>query len=281
MDPAQLKNRNALQGVLAMLKGSQAPAQIAKVISIALGTDSLYTFGEIESEASVQALKDTDQKAWLDVLRIFKSGVYRDYAEKAAQCTFLLLLVTLDKKLISRAVTAAGVTLDRKQIQKLRIATFIVLGSAPPVTFDATISALAITAEEEADRILEMSRYFMIAVDKGLVHGRLDSRSRKIHIDEIAPLRDVSPNEYSSMLATVDAWIAKTDEQLRRVEDHARSIRQRAEQRRADDERFESRRELADLEASKGKKRGGGAGGDGPDDHAAGSAGGVRNTRAR
>ncbi len=69
---------DALEGFLMLVKSNKGLACVM-VIQQVLKHPQIFVFGELLEQPNVQSLQNTEHKPWLELLRIFAYGTWRDY----------------------------------------------------------------------------------------------------------------------------------------------------------------------------------------------------------
>lgn len=252
---------------------------VVKVIKDALSDAKLVAFSELYEKKQVQALKDSEAKIWLEILEIFMWGKFEDYDGERGYQDFYIRPNTDS----NRTELVNKPRLTSAQELKLRLLTLLTLASEPAVGANVKKEDLQLYIPNLAHRLrlsqnTEVANIFIMARQQDLLDGTIDHANQTLEIKAIYPARDLHPNEAGEMNSVLGLWIARAEEELKRLTVETDEIKGRALKRReleaADEDRFEA----AITESNKNnRKRGGASGNEGLDP----GVGSSRNTRQR
>jgi len=185
---ADITEGAALQQFILLAKKAKGKA-CAAVIMQALSAPGVFVFGELLEMANVQALSEGEDKATLELLKIFSYGTYSDY--KAAK------LATLTPQ-------------QAKKLQQLTIVSLAAQSKAIP--YDVLQKQLDIKSLRELEDLI------IDAIYQGLFQGQLDQRRKQVEI-EFAMGRDLKPDSVDSMMRLLQDWSSQSQDLLKTIKE--------------------------------------------------------------
>jgi COP9 signalosome complex subunit 7 len=204
----------ALEGFEVLAKGG-AGAAVVMVIQQVLKHPQIFVFGEL---LELQSIKDLEQdeahKPFLDALRMFAYGTFKEY----------------------KAMGASLPALGKAEETKLKQLTIVSLAAA-----HKSLPYPTLLRELSMESVRELEDLIIECIYSGLLTGSLDQIKRALEVQSTMG-RDIAPGEVDGMLEKLDNWMQASDA----TEKHLGKLMQVAtEQQEA------KRKEEADLTSQK------------------------------
>ncbi|GAB9466280.1 hypothetical protein Gpo141_00003658 [Globisporangium polare] len=198
---------SSLEQFTLLAKNARGRACVALVQQV-LTNKKLFVFRELLDMPNVEALQNTENQGYYDLLRIFCFGTYGDYLAQKEELP----------------------ALTPQQVQKLRKLTVVSLAHRYKlVPYDVLMEGLDVPTVRELEDILIETIY------SGLVQGKLDQKSRAF-IVKYAVGRDTQNEDIDSMIAKLTSWKSESATICTKINDiliHAENL---AESEKARDE---------------------------------------------
>lgn len=187
----QITEGAALQTFVHLAKNAKGKAA-TMAIQQALSATTVFVFGELLDLPNIQQLAGTEDEKFLDLLKIFAYGTYKDYKANSANLP----------------------PLTEMQTKKLKQLTIVSLAASSKVIPYAVL-------QEELDisgslRVLE--DVIIDSIYQGLVQGRIDQHRRTLEV-EFAMGRDLKPEAIDDMINTLTNWSDQSDILLKTIKD--------------------------------------------------------------
>jgi len=201
-----------------ILARTQRSRACAALIQQVLSHRKIFTFGELLSMPSVQALKDEPEFcSAYQSLELFAYGTYMDYVS---------------------APTGFYLELSTPQILKLKQLSLITLASAEKVIpYTSMLQAIAVESSRELeDMIIDV-------IYSGLLMGRLDHRNQLLRVQSVAA-RDVRPGQIAHLIETLNEWKKSFGQLNMAVKESSSYMRQQREMSLAESK---AAQEVADV----------------------------------
>lgn len=191
MDIEQRQSELIDQFVKQASAASNAPA-ISSVIVDATSHPLLFAFSEILALPNVHQLEATDEKVYLDMLRLFAHGIWSDYKSNADRLPQLV----------------------PDQILKLKQLTVLTLAETYKVLpYDQLMQELDVTNVRELEDFLINECMYA-----GIVRGKLDQLRRCFEV-QFAAGRDLRPGQLGNMIQTLSDWLSTSENMLVSIQD--------------------------------------------------------------
>jgi len=194
------------------------------VIEQVLQAPGVFVFGELLDMPNVKSLEGTENKAHLELLRIFAYGTYPTYKEKAGALP--PLTPQMSTKL--RQLTIVSLAADHKVI---------------PYT--------VLLQHLDIPNVRELEDLIIECIYQGVIKGKLDQKQKQLEVD-FAIGRDIRPGQVVQMMEILAAWGARSDAILNAINQKITYTASAHEQSRKERTDFEQRLEAlkASLKAS-------------------------------
>lgn len=179
---AELAEGTSLQPFCLIAKSAKGKGCTA-VIEQALQAPNVFVFGELLDMPNVKQLEGTDNKAHLELLRIFAYGTYLNHKENAA--TLPPLTPQMATKL--RQLTIVSLAADNKVI---------------PYT--------VLLQQLEIPNVRELEDLIIECIYQGVIKGKLDQKKKQLEVD-FAIGRDIRPGQIAQMMSILAAWGSRSD----------------------------------------------------------------------
>ncbi|XP_030945221.1 COP9 signalosome complex subunit 7-like [Quercus lobata] len=168
------------------------PSSLANLIVEATSHSSLFAFSEILALPNLLQLHGTEYSGYIDVLRLFAHGRWRDYKSNAG----LLPLLVPD------------------QILKLKQLSVLTLAETNKVlAYDLLLEELDISNVRELEDFLINE-----CIYAGIVKGKLDQKQRRFEV-QFAAGRDLRPGQLDNMIQTLGNWLENSDNVLLTIQE--------------------------------------------------------------
>eukprot|EP00808_Paulinella_micropora_P026545 g82301.t1 len=180
-DPMQDSASEGFVTLLASAKGEQC----VMVLKQALKDPRIYVFGELVDHPNVQALAAKPNTAqWLELLKIFAYGTYRDYAAKQKSLP----------------------TLSETEVQKLKMLTIVSQASlSKELSYSSLMTAVDISQVRTLEDLIIETIYL------GLLKGELDQK-RGLLLVQSAIARDIGPSDVVEMRKQLTTWLGASEQ---------------------------------------------------------------------
>jgi len=209
---ADLTDGSGLQQYLILAKSTKGKAATA-VIQQALSAPNIYVFGELLEMPNVQQLGETEDKKFLDLLKIFAYGTYADY----------------------KANSASLPALQPSQIRKLQQLTIVTLSNQTK-----SIPYALLQKELEISEVRELEDVIIDAIYQGIIQGKLDQKTKHLHV-EFAMGRDLKPDSLEHMLAVLTQWSSQAELLLKNIKEKVNHANLMTDSEKKHKEEFEKR----------------------------------------
>eukprot|EP01134_Creolimax_fragrantissima_P000264 CFRG0264T1 len=176
---------------------------LARIVTDAINTPSVFAFGELLALPSVQALQRTHPEVYA-ALEVFAYGCLSDYREG----------VNLP-------------SLTPNTLLKLRLLTIVSVASSGA----QSISYTRLAKELELDDIRSIEDVVINGVYLGLFKAKINQRSQQIHIS-VSIGRDPRPDDFSKMVEKLMRWSEQQRETLAGLQQLITDADARVEQER-------------------------------------------------
>ncbi|GMY29944.1 COP9 signalosome complex subunit 7-like isoform X1 [Fagus crenata] len=168
------------------------PSSLVNLIVQATSHSSLFAFSEILAVPNVLQLQGTEYSGYIDVLRLFAHGRWRDYKSNSG----LLPQLVPD------------------QILKLKQLSVLTLAETNKVlSYDQLLEELDISNVRELEDFLINE-----CIYSGIVKGKLDQMQRRFEV-HFAAGRDLRPGQLANMIQTLENWLVNSDNVLHTIEE--------------------------------------------------------------
>jgi len=212
MASTDLTDGAALQQFLSMAKNSKGKAAVAMIMQL-LSAPNVLVFGEILEMPHIQQLAETEDKKYLELLKIFAYGTYAEYKANAAHLP----------------------QLAPSQTRKLKQLTIVSLSADTK-----SIPYSVLQKELEISEVRELEDLIIDAIYQGIIQGKLDQRTKQL-IVESAMGRDLKPDSIDNMLSVLILWSNQAEILLKSIKEkvsHANIMNETEKKRK---EEFEKR----------------------------------------
>jgi len=200
-------------------KGSQLVFLIQRVLK----DPQIYVFGELVNSPNVVELEKTPaHKQWVDILRIFAYGTYKDYLAKKGDLP----------------------ALNPNQIEKLKQ-----LSIASHAAKQKVLRYSMLMEELEVKDVRDLEDLIIDTIYIGLIKGKLDQKKQVFEV-EFAIGRDIGPDDVNQMLNSIQSWFVSSQELIKMIDKNIASANQAIEQRKKEDDDMEAKRKSV-IEAIK------------------------------
>ena len=266
----------ALEGFCTLAKSSTG-SQLVMVIRQVLKQPSIFVFGELLDGKSIQnvrristarpppppprsaaagltplsccaaarcavQLQGTEHQPWLDLLRIFAYGSYKDYKSRSAALSTAqpsaphLSQLNLPPSLSALSPSDASPPLPElsaAEVTKLKCLTLVSLASTAP---HHVLAYSTLSSELDLPSTRDVEALIGLALDQSLIDGRLDQRSLSLSVSD-AMGRDVGPSEVAGLRSEVAQWVQQTQQLILQLDSRMREVREEGKEREAGDAR--------------------------------------------
>jgi len=208
---ADLTEGGALQQYVIMSKNTKGKACTA-LIQQALGAPNVYVFGELLEMPNIQQLAGTEEKKYLDLLKIFAYGTFTDYKANASQLP----------------------ELNAPQARKLKQLTIVSLST------DTKVIPYSILLKElDIQELRELEDLIIDASYQGIILAKLDQKHKQLEV-EFAMGRDTKPEAIDNMLEVLTNWGSQSTLLLQSIKEkinHANFITEHEKKHKEDFEK--------------------------------------------
>jgi len=212
MASIDLTDGTALQQFLVMGKNAKGKACVALIQQV-LSAPNVFVFGEFLDLPNTQHLQETEDKKYLDLLRIFAYGTYSDYKANAAQLPQL----------------TPGQT---RKLQQLTIVSLSCQSRSIPYS--------VLQKELDITEVRELEDLIIDAIYQGVIQGKLDQKSKQLDV-ESAIGRDIKPESLDNMLHVLTLWGTQAELLLKTIKEKVNHANLMNETEKKQKEEFEKR----------------------------------------
>jgi len=216
---ADLADGSSLQPFCLLAKSAKGKG-CAAIIEQALQAPGVFVFGELLDMPNIKQLEGTENKAHLELLKVFAYGIYQTYKENAS--TLPPLSPQMSTKL--RQLTIVSLSADNKVI---------------PYT--------VLLQQLDIPNVRELEDLIIDCVYQGVIRGKLDQKFKQLEVD-FAIGRDIRPGQVAQMMNILAAWGNRSDAILAAINQRITYTAQAHDQARKGRADFEQRLEA--LKAS-------------------------------
>eukprot|EP00457_Paulinella_chromatophora_P012264 gb/GEZN01012463.1/.p1 GENE.gb/GEZN01012463.1/~~gb/GEZN01012463.1/.p1 ORF type:complete len:271 (+),score=43.23 gb/GEZN01012463.1/:74-886(+) len=186
------KSMDALEGFVTLMSSAKGD-QCVMVLKQALKDPRIFVFGELVDHPNAAALAEDPKTApWLELLKIFAYGTFRDYTAKKA---------SLPK--ISEA-----------EAQKLKMLTIV---SQASVNKELSYASIMEAVDISMVRMLE--DLIIETVYLGLLNGQLDQK-RGLLLVQSSIARDIGPADVAEMRKNLTIWLTASEDLVKTLSSH-------------------------------------------------------------
>jgi len=179
---AELADGTVLQQYCILAKSAKGKSCTA-IIEQALNAPGVFVFGELLAAPNILQLENTEQKPYLDLLKIFAYGNYSDYKASAKTLPPLTPQMTLKLK----QLTIVTLSCEHKVIP-----------------YNVLLQQLDIlNVRELEDLIIE-------CIYQGIIRAQLDQKHSQLEVD-FAIGRDIRPDQIDQMMSVLASWVQRSD----------------------------------------------------------------------
>mmetsp|Transcript_15231 Transcript_15231/g.38744 ORF Transcript_15231/g.38744 Transcript_15231/m.38744 type:complete len:257 (+) Transcript_15231:153-923(+) len=179
-----------IEQYLLLAKGTRGRGA-ADLIQRATAEPGLYAFGELLEVESVQELAGTELSGWLDLLKLFAYGVWKDYTGDPSGFP----------------------PLDEAQKLKLRQLTIVSIAEGMKVVpYGHLMAQVDISNVRELEDLLINECFY-----SHLIKGKLDQCERCLHVHHVRG-RDVRPEQLDSVIGALGEWLSTSEGLLGELE---------------------------------------------------------------
>ncbi|XP_065634875.1 COP9 signalosome complex subunit 7 isoform X2 [Quercus suber] len=200
------------------------PSSLANLIVEATSHSSLFAFSEILALPNL--LQGTEYSGYIDVLRLFAHGRWRDYKSNAGLLPLLVPDQILKLKQLS-VLTLAEINKSHViNIPENYYAKFLGLATRRAVVgFRHGLMLLQVLSYDQLLEELDISNVreledFLIneCIYAGIVKGKLDQKQRRFEV-QFAAGRDLRPGQLDNMIQTLGNWLENSDNVLLTIQE--------------------------------------------------------------
>ncbi|CAI0528204.1 unnamed protein product [Linum tenue] len=175
--------------------GPASSPSLARLVVESTSHPSVFSFGEILALPNLVQVQGTENLAYVDLLKLFAYGTWKDYKGKSSVLP----------------------QLKPDQILKLKQLTVLTVAeNSKVVSYDTLLEQLEFSnVRELEDFLIDECLY------AGIIKGKLDQSRRCFQI-EFAAGRDLVPGELEAVIETARNWLATSDNLLPLIEDKIR-----------------------------------------------------------
>ncbi|KAL8672484.1 MAG: hypothetical protein Q9168_003055 [Polycauliona sp. 1 TL-2023] len=231
MDPTQQKALNALESFILLSSSASSPRAAADLINQATSVPNTYVFAELLQTKNIAALKTgpSEYVSYHTLLEIFAWGTWADYSS-----------------------TPGLPSLTDAQAHKLRQLSLLSLSTSPStLTYTHLLTALSLSSTRALEDLIISTIY------AGLLVAKLDTKSQRVDVSSVSPLRDLRPARVPQLISTLDTWNGRCVSVLDDLETQIKEVRQKALERRKREQRDEAAVEKLVGQAPKDKGKAG------------------------
>jgi len=205
------------------LEGYEVLAKTAKgqtmvmIIQQVLKDPHLFVFGELVNHPNVLELEKTPStRPWVETLRIFAYGTYKDYLNKKDELKLPDLPAT--------------------QLEKLKQLSLVSHAAKHKILrYSTLMEELGLKDVRELEDVIIDTIYL------GLVKGKLDQKKQVFEV-EYAIGRDIGPDDVDHMLSSIQSWFSTSQELLKSIDKNIQSANLAIEQKKKEEEDNEKQR---------------------------------------
>jgi len=209
----QITEGVALQAFVHLAKNAKGKAA-SGVIQQALSAPTVFVFGELLEMPNIQQLAGTEDSKYLELLKIFAYGTYKDFKNNSANLP----------------------PLSDMQTKKLKQLTIVTLSnSSKVIPYTLLQQELDITG---SIRVLE--DLIIDAIYQGLVQGKLDQKQHTFEV-EFAMGRDLKPESIDEFIDLLTNWSNQSDVLLRTIKEKIQHANIMNEQEKKHKEEYEKK----------------------------------------
>jgi len=166
--------------------------------------------------------KNPETRPWLELLKIFAYGTYKDYKTKRDELKLP--------------------ELTEPQIEKLKQLTLATHASnTKTLAYTSLIEELDLKDQRELEDLIIDTNYI------GLLKGKLDQKKSTFEV-ESAIGRDIGPKDVSEMVEKIQSWMSASQELLAVIDKNiAQAARTMDQKRKEDDETEKQRQNMVEI----------------------------------
>lgn len=235
MDPAQQKALNALESFILLSSSASSPRAAADLVKQATSAPNTYVFAELLQTKNIAALKDgpPEYASSYTLLEIFAWGTWADYS--CASQSPIAPQSPMYAKPDTLTATPNLPPLTDAQAYKLRQLSLLSLSASPStLTYTHLLTALSLPSTRALEDLVISTIY------AGLLVAKLDTKSQRVDVSSVSPLRDLPPARVPQLLSTLDTWNARCVSVLDDLETQIKDVRQKALERKKREQRDET-----------------------------------------
>jgi len=179
-----------LEQFLILAKTARGSA-IVELIKQVLDSPNIFVFGELLDSNAVKEMENSPaQKPYLEVLKIFAYGKYRDFLDRRKE------LPDLSTQALTklRQLTIVGLASEKKHIDY----------------------AILLTELDLSD-VRELEDLIIDVIYADIIRGKLDQKNKQLQVDS-AIGRDVCPSETGDILRVLSSWSSACEGVLTNIE---------------------------------------------------------------
>eukprot|EP01083_Nonionella_stella_P094379 264741_1 len=175
----------ALEQFCVLAKTTKGKAVVALIQEV-LKHPEIFVFGELLNLPNIKSITGTEQQRYVDLLKIFAYGTYKDYDAKTMP------------------------ELTPPQLTKLKQLSIVTMASKKKtIPYAELMSVLDVRSTRELeDLVIE-------CVYRGLLKARLDQRKERLEVQH-AGGRDIGEADLKGMIGSLEEWI-KTSQTISRM----------------------------------------------------------------
>jgi len=200
-----------------LAKGASGSGLVSVIKSV-LKDPYIFVFGELLALPNVQELeKNSEHRPWLEVLRIFAYGTYKDYKTKRDELKLP--------------------ELAPPQIEKLKQLTLVTHASnTKTLAYPSLMEELDLKDQRELEDLIIDTSYI------GLLKGKLDQKKSVFEV-ESAIGRDIAPKDVGEMVDKIASWINASQDLLTALDKNVAQASRSIEIKKKEDEDTEKTRQ--------------------------------------
>lgn len=180
-----------------LLAKGQRGLALVDLIQKVTADPSVFTFGELLDVQSIRELETTKHASSVDVLKLFSTGVWSDYKERASHLP----------------------DLNGAQQAKLKQLTVVsIAATSKAVPYTQLMTAVDVGTVRELEDLLISHCFY-----PRLISGSLNQRQGCLQV-ESATGRDVPRSALSDVSRGLDAWVNQSRAVLQQLENHINGI---------------------------------------------------------
>jgi len=180
----------ALQAFLGLAKNSKGKTLLGAIQQI-LNAPNVFVFGELLELPQVQQLGETEDKKYLDLLKIFAYGTYSQYQANVANLPPLTPLQT-------------------KKLQQLSVVSLAAESKVIPYS--------VLQRELGISNLRELEDLIIDALYQGIIIGKLDQKLKQIEV-EFTMGRDLKPDSLENMVGVLSEWNKQSQNLLETIKE--------------------------------------------------------------